>query len=60
MNFKIEDTLVKENGGENAGHMQHAVTDKKKCFIFGVAFINGNLVFLSIFFYKNVCAKAIL
>lgn len=33
MNFKIEDTLVKENGGENAGHMPHAVTDKK-CVLF--------------------------
>lgn len=28
MNFKIDDNLVKENGGENAGHMQCAVHDK--------------------------------
>jgi len=32
----------------------------KMRFIFGVAFMNGKLVFLCIFLQKSVCAKSIL
>lgn len=55
LNFKIEDTLVKENGGENAGHMQHAVPDKKSVLFLVLLLLMGSWYFKVFFLQKCMC-----